>query len=189
MMQPYCEQFNGIIYYLDPHEERYQIYVPESMRQQLLQLHHGGKLGGHFGYQKIILRMRDRYYWPKMCNDIVNHCRNCAVCAARSTHRLRAEPKLLSEFPPSQPWTCVNMDILNMGQVTQKGNCYIFVITDKLTHFCIQTVMPNREAETVLKQFVDAMLIMCFPRHIFTDRGTQFTSTLAAELARVFGMM
>ncbi len=159
MMQPYCEQFNRIIYYRDPHEERYRIYVPESMRQELLQLHHGGKLGGHFGHQKVTLRMRDRYYWPKMRNHF-NHCRNCAVCAARSAHGFRAEPELLSGFPPNQPWTCVNMDNLNMGQVTQKSNHYVLAIIDKLTCFCILRAMPNQEVGTVLKQFVDAMLIM-----------------------------
>ncbi len=29
---------------------------------------------------------------------------------------------------------------------------------------------------------------MGFPRHIFTEKGTQFTSMLAKELAKVFGM-
>ncbi len=30
-MMPYCKQFNGILYYRDHHEERYRIYIPESM--------------------------------------------------------------------------------------------------------------------------------------------------------------
>ncbi len=47
---------------------------------------------------------------------------------------------------------------------------------------------PNHEAETVMKVFVNAMLCMGFPRHIFTDRGTQFTSQLATGLAKTFGM-
>ncbi len=27
-MQPYCKQFNGILYYREPHTEHYRIYVP-----------------------------------------------------------------------------------------------------------------------------------------------------------------
>ncbi len=49
-MQPYCEQVNGIIYYRDPHTEHYQIYV------------HDGKVGGHFGYLKVLHQLKDRYY-------------------------------------------------------------------------------------------------------------------------------
>ncbi len=87
-MQLYCEQFNGILYYRDPHTEHYRIYVPAALRRELLHLHHGGKVGGHFGFLKVLRWLKDRYYWPKMCNDIHMHCRNCAVCAARSAHRL-----------------------------------------------------------------------------------------------------
>ncbi len=86
-----------------------------------------------------------------MHNDV--HMRNCAVCAARSAHRLGAEPELLSEFPPNAPWVCVNMDILKIGCMTQRGNLYILSIIDKLTHFCVLQAMPNQEAKAVLKKF------------------------------------
>ncbi len=49
-MQPYCKQFNGLLYYKDPHTEHCRIYVPASLKEELLRLHHGGKVGGHFGY-------------------------------------------------------------------------------------------------------------------------------------------
>ncbi len=113
--------------------------------------------------------MKDHYYWPKMCSDVFVHCRNCAVCAARSAHGFQADSELLSEFPPNQPWACVNMDILNMGQSTQKGIRYVLAIIDKLTCFCILRAMPNQETETVLKEFVSVMLTFGFPCHAFTD--------------------
>ncbi len=62
------------------------------------------------------------------------------------------------------------------------------LITDKLTRFYILEAMPNQEAEMVLKKFVMNMLQLGFPRHVFTDRGTQFTSRLAEGLAKMFGM-
>ncbi len=104
-----------------------------------------------------------------MRNDIHIHCRSCAICTARSAHGLRAEPELLSEFPPNAPWVCVNMDILKIGRMTEKGNLYVLSIIDKLTRFCILHAMLNQEAETVLKKFTELMLMMGFPRHIFTD--------------------
>ncbi len=58
-MSPYCEQFDGIIYYREPMEENYRIYMPENLREELLNLHHGGKWGGHFGFRKRVLRMRN----------------------------------------------------------------------------------------------------------------------------------
>ncbi len=81
------------------------------------------------------------------------------------------------------------MDILKIGRMTERGNLYILSIIDKLTRFCILQAMPNQEAETVLKKFTESMLMMGFPRHIFTDRGMQFTSRLAVDLAKTFGMV
>ncbi len=53
-MQPYCEQFNGILYYGDPHMEHYRIYALASLRRELLHLHHDCKVGGHFGFLKVL---------------------------------------------------------------------------------------------------------------------------------------
>ncbi len=123
-----------------------------------------------------------------MCTDIFNNCRSCRVCAARSGHRFSLPVEIQSEYPPNEPWYCLNMDILGMSKMSCSGNKYILVIIDKLIQFCILEPMLNQEAETVLKKFVENMLRMGFPRHVFTDRGTQFTSHLAAGLAKTFGM-
>ncbi len=53
-MQLNCEQFNRILYYREPHTEHYQIYIPASLREELLHLHHSGRVGGHFGYLKVL---------------------------------------------------------------------------------------------------------------------------------------
>ncbi len=132
--------------------------------------------------------MRSHYYWPKMCSDIHIHCRNCAICTAQSAHGFQADLELLSEFLPKEPWACVNMDILNIGQPTRKGNRYVLAIIDKLTHFCILRAMPNQEAEIILKEFISATLILGFLCHIFMDRMTHFMSKLSIELTKTFGM-
>ncbi len=80
------------------------------------------------------------------------------------------------------------MDILGISKMSSSGNKYVLVIIDKLTRLCILEAMPNQEAETVLKKFITNMLQLGFPCHVFTDRGTQFTSHLAEGLAKTFGM-
>ncbi len=80
------------------------------------------------------------------------------------------------------------MDILGIGKPSASGNKYVLVIVDKLTRFCLLEAMPNQEALTVMSTFVCVMLHMGFLCHIFTDRGTQFTSELAAGLVKTFGV-
>ncbi len=111
-MLVYVEEFDGMLYYREPHEEVFQIFMPESMRKEILNLYHGGKVGGHFAFYKMLLHLKGRYFWPRMHSDIFQHCQNCPVCAARSGHGLSAQPEILSEFPLPEPWWCLNMDIL-----------------------------------------------------------------------------
>ncbi len=188
VMMPYCEQFDGIIYYRELMEENYRIYVPENLREELLNLHHGGKWGGHFGFRKTVLRMCNQYYWPRMHTNIFNACRSCRVCAMHSGHGFSLPVEIQSEHPPKELWYCLNMDILGISKMSSSGNKYMLVIIDKLTRFCILEAMPNQEAEMVLKKFVANMLQMGFPHHVFMDRGTQFTLHLAEGLAKTFGM-
>ncbi len=133
-MMPYCEQFDGIIYYQEPIEGSYRIYVPESLREELLNLHHGGKWGGHFGFRKTVLQMCNQYYWPCMCTDVFNICRSCCrICAARSGHGFSLPAEIQSEHPPNELWYCLNMDILGISKMSSSGNKYVLVIIDKLT--------------------------------------------------------
>ncbi|MCP4605750.1 MAG: hypothetical protein GY847_35385, partial [Proteobacteria bacterium] len=103
LMLVYLEEFDGVLYYREPHEEVFRIYTPESMRRELLSLHHDGRIGGHFGFYKVLLRLKERYYWPRMWADILEYCRSCPVCAAHSGHGLTAQPEVLSEFPLAEP--------------------------------------------------------------------------------------
>ncbi len=80
------------------------------------------------------------------------------------------------------------MDILIISKMSSSGNKYVLMIIDKLTRFCILELMPNQEAEMVLKKFITNMLQIGFPRHIFTDKGSQFTLQLAVGLVKTFGM-
>ncbi len=103
-MTPYCEQFDGIIYYHEPMEENYRIYVPENLREELPSLRHGSKWGGHFGFWKTVQRMHNWYYWSCMHTDVFNICQSCHICAAHSGYGFSLLVEIQSEHPPNEPW-------------------------------------------------------------------------------------
>lgn len=41
---------------------------------------HGGKFGGHLGYKKTYNKIRSRFYWPGMREDIKSFCQSCESC-------------------------------------------------------------------------------------------------------------
>jgi hypothetical protein len=73
----------GVLYrrVKDPDVEAPWRYVtPPSLRAKFFQaLHHGG-LAGHQGVGRTLSMLRQRFYWPRMKDDVTAWCRRCHVC-------------------------------------------------------------------------------------------------------------
>lgn len=63
-----------------PHKTVYQVYIPSSLRQQLLHHLHTDPLAGHLGRYKTYKRLQALLYWLKMSMDVREHVRCCQIC-------------------------------------------------------------------------------------------------------------
>ena len=58
-----------------------QLCIPRSsMRLNLIKEIHSGGLVGHFGIDKTLSFLKDRYYWPQMYKDVQKFVRSCGIC-------------------------------------------------------------------------------------------------------------
>ena len=51
-----------------------------SMRENIIKELHCSGLAGHFGKDKMLALIEDKYYWPKMKNDITRYVAWCRIC-------------------------------------------------------------------------------------------------------------
>ena len=52
--------------------------VTLSQKTQVLEGCHSSELGGgHFGRDKTLTKVSERYYWLGMVEDVKNYCRRC----------------------------------------------------------------------------------------------------------------
>ena len=58
-----------------------QLVVPHTLREEVLEEIHAGALEGHLGEEKSLHKLKERFYWPGMQQDIHNWCKTCKVCA------------------------------------------------------------------------------------------------------------
>ena len=169
----------------DGHNHHLQLVVPTSLRPTVLHEIHAGVIGGHFGQDKTLSCLKERFYWPGHWTDVNNWCHTCATCATRKTPSPRNHAELTS-IKAGYPMQIVATDILGPLPVTKHGNAYLLVATDYFTRWVEAYPIPNQEASTVANKLTQEMFFhFSPPEQLHSDQGRQFESTLIAEVCKL----
>jgi Integrase zinc binding domain/Integrase core domain len=154
--------------------------------EPLLFMMHNHPTSGHLGIESTYNRIKDKYYWNQMFEDIKEYIRSCDSCQ-RFGRPKRTEP--LHTIPVGQPFERVGIDIVGPLPVTSRGNRYIVVATDYLTKWPEAKPLSNATAEAVAQFIYDD--IICrhgAPTFLLSDQGTHFKNKLISELCDKFNM-
>jgi transposase InsO family protein len=160
----------------------FQVVIPWQLRGIVLRSCHSDITSGHFGFQRTLDLVRERYYWETMTTDTKKFVRACIACQLSKKSR-RKKNGLLKSITATEPWEIIGIDFIGPIRESKKGNRYILVITDYFTKW--PEAYALREAST--KEAAKILVTKIFPRHglpkkILSDQGSQFTSNLFSEL-------
>ena len=167
-------------------------FIPEELRysafSHLHQLGHPGKTAS----TRIT---KQRYYWPKMVQDIREWCKQCEICQQQKVIR-HTHPKV-KEFPdPIGRFTTVHMDIVgplptvNDHSGAQSPYRYIVTFIDRFTRWIEACPITGITTEEVASALISTWISRFgVPLELVTDRGKQFESELFHHLARTMGFM
>nr|KYP34098.1 Retrovirus-related Pol polyprotein from transposon 17.6 [Cajanus cajan] len=155
-----------------------RLCIPQgSIRKLLIKESHEGGLMGHFGVEKTLSLLKEKFYWPHMRKDVQRHCFRCLAC-------LQAKSKVMPHgtYTPlpvaSSPWVDISMDFVLGLPRTQRGMDSIFVVVDrfsKMAHFI--PCHKVDDASNIAKLFFrDVVKLHGLPRTIVSDRDTKFLS-------------
>lgn len=126
----------------EDHEATLQLVVPKARQAEVLKDLHDGVLAGHLGVEKMLARLKERFYWPGHFNDVQDWCRNCAICTSRKTPAPKARAPLQS-IKTGYPLQMVATDILGPFPESPAGNNYILVVADYFTRWAEAYAIPN----------------------------------------------
>jgi transposase InsO family protein len=166
---------------------RKQLVVPSSLRQEIMdQMHSAFVGGGHYGFQRTIQRIRDRFVWGTMNADVELYCASCELCAARKTPHRTKQVALLSTPVPSFPFERIGIDFVGPFPESIAGNKYILVVTDAFSRWAEAWPTKDMNAETVAQLVMEE--IVCrygCPHYLLSDRGSNFLSALVAKMCEL----
>ena len=161
-----------------------QLVLPLQCRKTVLQLAHEVPFAGHLGREKTARRVLQRFYWQTLCRDVGEFCKSCGTCQKTSKYKGKRAP--LIPLPIIDvPFKRVAIDIVGPLPRSRSGNHHILVVCDYATRYpeavAIKSIDAGRIAEELIKLFARVGV----PEEILTNQGSNFTSSLLAELYRM----
>ena len=152
-----------------------RIVIPESMRQEMLQLLHEP----HMGMEKTKSRARTAIYWPGMSRAIADTVAKCSTCL----HFARSNPKepMIAHEIPDGPFVKVAMDIISF-----KGRDYL-VAVDDYSKFPELALLENKTSECVIAHVKSISARYGIPEEIVAD-NQPFGSYAFRQFAKSWGI-
>ncbi|GBG67585.1 hypothetical protein CBR_g714 [Chara braunii] len=159
------------------------------LRTHLLGEYHDSQLAGHFGVNRTIARLRQRFRWPDLITDVTRYCGSCEVCR-RSKPRNRNPYGELRPMPiPQEPGLSIAMDVTCPFPRDRLGHDSIITVVDRLSKYA--RFLPCKYYATApeLARLLHTSWICSHgvPEDIVSDRDTRFMSAFWTSLMQESG--
>ena len=158
-------------------------FVPFSWRRQVFDTIHGL---GHPGIERTRSMIRDKFVWPSLRADVSRWARGCLHCQRAKVGRNTIPP--IHEFTvPNRRFSHVHVDITMMPE--SNGHHYLLTMIDRFSRWPAAVPLKDITTESVINALAHGWISSFgIPETITTDRGSQFTSEVWAQLLQTWGI-
>ena len=109
------------------------VCVPfEEDRVQIITENHQSKIGGHNGVNKTYKRIRERFFWPGIKEQITEFVRKCSTCQEQKIVRAQTHEPMIITDTPIDTFDTVSLDTVGPLPRTPDGNRHILTMQDNL---------------------------------------------------------
>ena len=120
-----------------------QLCLPKPYRNQALEGCHDNV--GHFGLDRTLDLLRDRFYWPHMMDEAKEYVTSCRRCQMAKGKQQLAP---LQPYHADAPMELVHMDYLTIEHGRTGNDVNILIITDHYSRFAQAIKTTNQTALT-----------------------------------------
>ena len=136
---------------------------------------------GHLGMERTLGLLQERFFWPKMAEDVCIHIHTCDRCLRfkQPQEKVEMQPILVS-----YPMELIHLDFLTLrGKTEDTKNINILIVTDHFTKYAQAYATPKQTAILVAHTLWENFLVHYgWPEKILTDQGKSFENNLIQEL-------
>ena len=163
----------------------YQLVVPRDMRKEILFQMHNSLLSGHLGRKKTLDKIRQRFYWFGLAEDVTVWLASCDSCGAnKSPAKTPRAP--LGDMRVGFPWDRLCTDFFGPLPETPRGNRFILVVTDHFSRWVELLPVPDQTAVTCARTLLNEVISRYgSPLGMHSDQGKAYESKVFAELCKL----
>jgi hypothetical protein len=189
----FIDEINGILFHkASPHsalhnEYLFQIVVPLTLRSDVMEAFHNDSLGGgHLSYDRTLEKVRTRFYWENMNDDVASWIGTCVVCQHRKPPPFKTKTPL-QPLPTVQVMYSMVADHVGPFKRSIKGNQHILVFMDRGSKFAFAYPTVSTSAKETADIFVDQIICRYgAPVELQTDNAPGFRANLLREVCENF---
>lgn len=158
----------------------------KNEKSEIFAKYHNDPLyGGHVGIKKMYSRIRSKYYWKDMVNEIRNYVMNCERCNV-SKHRNHTKVPMMITNTPQKPFDVVIIDTIGPLPKSENGNVYAVTIICDMTKYLVTCAVPDKTAKSIAKAIFENFILIYSPmKEIRTDHGTEYINETISELCKL----
>lgn len=150
--------------------------IPKAIRWRIAKLCHDDI--GHFGLDKILERLQQTFWFPRMRKYMKAYISACVECCYNKAKGGKPEGVMhYGELEPL-PFRQIHIDHLGPFINSKRGHTHILAIVDAFTKFVVVKSVRNTKTAPVINVLNELTSYFGLPRRIISDRGTAFTSKL-----------
>ncbi|GBG67352.1 hypothetical protein CBR_g489 [Chara braunii] len=143
------------------------------LRTRLLGEYHGSGLAGHFGVNRTIARLRQRFRWPDLITDVTRYCDSCEVCRRSKPRNGNPYGELRPMPIPREPGLSIAMDVTGPFPRDRLGHDGILTVVDHLNIVSDRDTRFMSAFWTALMQEAGTKMKPSSARHPQTDGQTE----------------
>ena len=175
---------NQVLKYRIKLSDSFNLIVPRKEERNMLILN--AHLLGHFQILTTVNRLKEKYYWKTMKDDVKKVIDNCMTCI-----RHQKVPEI---HQPAQALAItgifdrVGIDLVLGLPETSSGYNGILVITEYLTKYPYAVPIRSKTADEIAEKLFIYISLFGPPKQILSDQGKEFVNKIVKNLTKVTGV-
>ena len=158
-----------------------RVPLPSERKEIILKSH----LLGHFAAHTVHNKLKEKYYWRNMINDINLVISQCGPCVRHQKVRVEEQPAIA--IPITGIFDRVGLDCI-FGLPISNGYVGILVIMEYLSKYPYAVPIRSKTAEEIAQKFFIYISMFGPPKEIISDQGREFVNKIMKEITMISGV-